>query len=125
MRAVKFSMIAALSLLAIMAPSQSEAQFKQYCGLKEGYITQVNHGDIYEKDYPILVIIYQDVDGVERRVSTKGLQDMRTQAEARSLESVAVSAMLSKARVRFMFNQCLYNAQDGNTWLWGMEMKGG
>ncbi|WP_172270328.1 hypothetical protein [Caulobacter sp. RHG1] len=125
MRTLNASLIAAFGVLAILAPSQSEAQVKQYCGLKEGYITQVNHGDIYEKDYPILVIIYRDVDGAEQRVSTKGLQDMRTAAEARSLESMAVSAMLSKALVRFMFNQCLHSSRDGNTWLWGMEMKGG
>lgn len=125
MKSIHMMSSLALGALTILVPAQSEARIKTYCDLKEGYITQVNHGDLYEDTYPILVIKYLDIDGKSRQVSTRGLQDMRTQAEARSLESMAVSAMLAKARVRFLFNKCLYNEQDGQTWLWGMEMKGG
>lgn len=124
----RFFLIFLFSVGALMALAPSEAFAAAYtdCGLKSGYITGITHGDWSNEggdDVAILVIEIRDIDGHKKIAYTQGVMDLQNSDRARSLQSMAVSAMLSKSRVKLMFKTCNYNGW-AYTNLFGMEMRG-
>ncbi len=126
MKVLGFLSLASIFAAMLLAPSDVFAQAHVRCGLSEARIVGVSHGDWNNGsvDDVILVIKIEDGDGSIKYVTTQGAQNLRADERTLTLQSMAISAMLSKARVRFLFTAC-QSSGGRYTNLYGMEMVGG